>query len=515
MAQPAHTFSITAPGFMGLNLQDAPVDMDAKFALEANNCVIDKYGRIGSRKGWTTAHTTSAALGSNNIEALGELVSNTGARTVVAAGNNKLFRLVTTTLTELTYGGGGVAPVITANNWHTSCLNNAVMFFQEGYDPLIYDTDLSTTTYRRLSEHPTYAGTVPLGNVCISAYGRLWAARTTTDKNTLTWTDTLTHQKWTGGSAGSLNLLGVWPQGGDEIVSLATHNNMLIIFGLKQILIYSGANTPSTMVLADSISNAGCVGRDTVQNTPDDLLFLSSGGLRSLKRTIQERSAPLTSASRTVNDNILEYIDNENNGATIKSVYSPADSFYLLTFVTSQITYCFDTRAPMPDGSYRVTTWSGTVPKCYLYSLSRKLYFGQLGYIAEYGGYLDNASTYTMSYYTSWVDFGDPIRESILKRILLVLSGVSGQDLTIKWGFDYTSRTRNEQCNISDTPTPSEYDVAEYGIGEYTTGLVLSNVYVNAGGVGKVIQAGGECEVNGAEVSIQRIDIYTKDGAYK
>ena len=515
MAQPAHTFSITAPGFMGLNLQDAPVDMDAKFALEANNCVIDKYGRIGSRKGWTTAHTTSAALGSNNIEALGELVSNTGARTVVAAGNNKLFRLVTTTLTELTYGGGGVAPVITANNWHTSCLNNAVMFFQEGYDPLIYDTDLSTTTYRRLSEHPTYAGTVPLGNVCISAYGRLWAARTTTDKNTLTWTDTLTHQKWTGGSAGSLNLLGVWPQGGDEIVSLATHNNMLIIFGLKQILIYSGANTPSTMVLADSISNAGCVGRDTVQNTPDDLLFLSSGGLRSLKRTIQEKSAPLTSASRTVNDDILQYIDNENNEATIKSVYSPADSFYLLTFVTSQITYCFDTRAPMSDGSYRVTTWSGTVPKCYLYSLSRKLYFGQLGYIAEYGGYLDNAATYTMSYYTSWVDFGDPIRESILKKILMIVFGANNQTFNIKWGFDYISQTRAEQTTIASTSPLAEYNIAEYNIAEYTSGLALATVYVNAGGVGKVIQGGMECQVNGNQISIQRLDIYTKDGAYK
>ena len=515
MAQPSHTFSITAPGFMGLNLQDAPVDMDAKFALEANNCVIDKYGRIGSRKGWTTAHTTSAALGSNNIEALGELVDGAGARTVVAAGNNKLFKLVTTTLTELTYGGGGIAPVITASNWHISCLNNAVMFFQEGYDPLIYDIALSTTTYRRLSEHPSYTGTAPQGNVCISAYGRLWAARTTTNKNTLTWSDTLSHHNWTGGSSGSLNLLGVWPQGGDEIVSLAAHNNMLIIFGLKQILIYSGAATPSTMVLADSISNSGCVGRDTVQNTPDDLLFLSSGGLRSLKRTIQEKSAPLTLASRTVNDEILRYIDNEGTGSTIKSVYSPVDSFYLLTFVTSQFTYCFDTRSPMQDGSYRVTTWSGNVPKCYLYSLNRTLYLGQAGYIAEYGGYLDIGLTYTMSYYTSWVDFGDPIRQSIMKRISMVVSGATGQDITIKWGFDYTSRTRAEQCNIVETPVPAEYGIAEYGVDEYTTGLVLSDVYVNGGGVGRVIQAGGECVVNGAEVSVQRIDIYTKDGSYK
>jgi hypothetical protein len=500
---------------MGVNTADAPVDMDSKFALEANNCVIDKFGRIGSREGWTKAHTVSATLSTADVESIGELVENDGTRTIIATGNDKIFKLVGTTLTELTYGGGGAAPTITASNWQHCVINNGILFFQEGYDPLIYDTVLSTTTYRRVSEHPSYSGTVQLANTCISAYGRIWNARTTTDKNTLQWSDTLTHHKWTGGSAGTLNVYGVWPQGGDEIVALAAHNNKLIIFGLKQILIYSGAATPSTMALEDSISNSGCVGRDTVQNTPDDVIFLSSGGLRSLKRTIQERSAPLTVASRTVNDDIKAYLANENGGTTIKSIYSPTHSFYLLTFVNSLITFCFDTRVAMPDGSYRATTWSGTVPKCYCYSLGRKLYFGQAGYIAEHGGYLDDASTYSMSYYTSWADFGDPIRESILKRVAMTVFGANNQIFNVKWGFDYISQTRAEQTTIAASGALAEYDVAEYNIGEYTLGLTLATVYVNAGGAGKVIQAGVECEVNGNQISIQRLDIYTKDGAYK
>lgn len=515
MAQPSHTFSVTAPGFMGLNSQDSSVDMDAKFALEANNCVIDKFGRVGSRKGWTTAHTTSAALGSNNIESIGELVESNGTRTIVAAGNNKLFKLVGTTLTELTYGGGGSAPTITASNWQTCVLQNGILFFQEGYDPLIYDTALSTTTYRRISEHPTYAGSAPQANAAISAYGRIWAGRTPTAKNVLQWTDTLTHQKWSGGTAGSLDLYGVWPQGGDEIVALAAHNNTLVIFGTKQVLIYSGANNPSTMALQDAISNSGCVGRDTVQNTPDDLVFLSAGGLRSLKRTIQEKSAPLTTASRTVNDDIQQHIANAVSSSTMKSVYSPVDSFYLLTFTTSQITYCFDTRAPLPNGAYRVTTWSGVVPKCYCYSMDRVLYFGQAGYIVKYDGYLDNGSTYRMSYYTSWIDFGDPVRTSILKKISTTVFGAFNQVITYKWGFDYIGQSRSEQTIVGDAVVPAEYGVAEYGIAEYTAGLLVDTLSTNAGGAGKVIQTGIECEVNGAQLSIQRLDVYTKDGAYK
>lgn len=515
MAQPTHTYSITAPGFMGLNTQDASVDLDPKFALEANNCVIDKFGRVGSRNGWTAANTTSATLGSNSIGAIGELIDSVGTKTVVAAGNNKLFKLVGTTLTELTYGGGGATPTITANNWQTCILQSCILFFQIGYDPLIFDTAVSSTTYRRLNEHASYTGTVPLANCAISAYGRIWAANTTTDKNTVTWSDTLTFQKWTAGSSGSLNLYGVWPQGGDEIVALAAHNNFLIIFGSKQILIYSGAATPSTMVLSDAISNAGIVGRDCVQATPDDLAYLSRGGLRSIKRTIQEKSAPIVTLSKNINDDIIRYIGNETTGATIKSIYVPSTSYLLFTFVESDITYCFDTRSPLQDGSYRATTWTGITPSCYCYSLTNKLYFGQPGYIALLGGYQDNGASYRMSYYTSWVDFGDPIKTSILKKIAVTLFGAASQIFTYKWGFDYVSQIRSEQVTLTSVATISYYDVSEYNIGEYDTGASVNVVTANAGGSGKVIQAGIEADVSGVQISVQRFDIYTKDGAYK
>jgi len=505
-----------SPSFAGLNTQDAPVDMDSKFALEANNCIIDKYGRVGSRKGWTTTHTTLAALGTNNVEAIGELIQQGGTRTIVCAGNGKLFKKSGTTLIELTYGGGGVAPTITTNKWQICGLNEAILFFQEGYDPLIFDALLSTTTYRRVSEHPTYAGTAPKANCSIAAYGRIWAARSDTDRETLQWTDSLTHQKWSGGSAGSLDLRSVWPQGGDEIVALAAHNNSLIIFGSRQVLIYTGAKDPSTMTLSDAIGNSGCVGRDTVQNTPTDVVFLSSGGLRSLARTIQEKSAPLSLASRMVNDDLLTYLANESNGTTMRSVYSPPDQFYLLHFGTSGTTYCFDMRSQMEDGSYRVTTWTSIAPQSFYYSAGdRILYLGKAGYIAKYYGYSDNGTQYRMSYYTPWLDFGDPVRTSILKKINMTMFGTVNQAVIYKWGFDYKSATRSATATITDTVAPAEYNIAEYGIAEYSQNLVVKSIAMNVGGVGKVIQMGFECQVTSYPLSVQRIDIYTKDGAYK
>lgn len=512
MAEAINPFSITAPGYMGLNTQDAPVDMNQQFALEANNCVIDKFGRVGARKGWTPAHTTNVDLGSGNVEAIGEYVAQNGDRTIICAGNWYIFKLSAGTLVTLTYGGGGAAPTISANNWQMASLNGALTLFQEGYDPLIYDPALSTTAFRRVSEHPSYSGTIPQGNCGISAYGRLWTARTSTDKNTVTWCDLLIHYKWTGGSAGSLNLTGVWPHGGDEIVALATHNNSLFIFGTKQILIYTGADDPATMVLSDSIANTGCVGRDTVQNTGADIIFLSDSGLRSVMRTIQEKSAPLRNLSRNVNNDILDYLNNEGGGTTIKSAYSPIDSFYLLTFINSSVTYCFDTRGALEDGSARTTVWPNVRHRAYHYSKERVLYLGQAGYLGTYDTYYDNAVTYRMSYYTSWIDFGNPVMTSILKKIVMTIFGVLNQTVVYKWGFDYSSGSASQPVIIDTTGLPAEYNIAEYSEAEYSRTTLVKSLSVNAGGAGKVIQIGAEAQLLGFPISIQRVDIFTKDG---
>jgi hypothetical protein len=516
MAQAIQTFSISAPGFFGLNTQDSPLDLAAGFALTATNCVIDQYGRIGSRKGWTRVNSSSGNLGANDVGVIHELVQTDGTLTVLFAGNNKLFKLGTSNaVTELTYGGGGTTPSITANNWQCASLNGITYFFQLAHDPLIYDPAVSTTTYRRVTEKTGYAGTVPSGNLAISAFGRLWVANTSSDKTTITFSDLLTGHIWTGGTSGSLNVNQIWPNGADEVQALAAHNGFLFIFGKRQILVYQGATAPATMSLSDTIGGIGCLGRDTVQTTSSDVIFLSNSGLRSLMRTIQEKSAPERDISKNVRNDLMTDVAAQTL-ANIKSVYSEREGFYLLTMPTTQSAYCFDTKLMLQDGSSRVTTWDSIAPTAFLSRRNGDLYIGKNGYIGLYGGYQDYESSYRMLYYTNQADLGNPNQTSILKKISIVIIGGTNQTVTFKWGFDF----RNNYLSVNRSiPTQgiAEYNIAEYGanattVAYYSNGIALNTLSVSATGTGKVVQTGYESNIYGAELSIQKIEIQAKNG---
>lgn len=516
MSQNIVPFSVSAPGFYGLNLSDSPVDLTPNFALEAYNCVIDKSGRIASRKGWIKAHSSAnTELSTSNVSCIGELIQVDGTATTVCAGGAYLFKLASaTTLTTLTYGGGAVAPTIAASNWQFCFLNGVAMFWQRGYDPLIYDPAVSATTFRRLNEKAGTAGTIYQCNTAISAYGRVWAADTSSDKSTVVWSDLLTPHIWSGGTSGSLDLRNVWPMGGDEIVAMAAHNGYLFIFGKAQILIYEGADVPSTMRLKDSIVGVGCIARDSVQNIGEDVYFLSDAGVMSLLRVIQEKSSPMRQISKNVHEDLKAAVTAETL-ANIKSGFSAVNNMYLLTMPASQKTYCFDTRSPLQDGAARCTLWSGVTSKAFYETASRKFYLGKPGYIGEYSGYTDNTSAYRMLYYTTWVDFGNPIRTSILKKIFMDIIGGRNQSLVYKWGFDFLSAGYSQTVAIPATAVAvSEYNVSEYNIAEYSGTLGVNRISVNASGSGRVIQVGIEVEINGYELSIQKIDIYTKDGRY-
>ena len=512
MSQQVTTFSISAPGFAGLNLQDSPVDLPANWALEANNCVIDKSGRVAARKGWDRAHTANTELSTSNVTCLGELVQTDGTATTVAAGGAYLFKLGGTTLTTLTYGGGGVAPTISASNWQFCFLNGVAMFWQEGYDPLIYDPAVSATQFRRLNEKTGTAGTVYQCNTAISAYGRVWAASTSSDKSTVVWSDLLTPHIWTGGTSGSLDLRQIWPDGGDEIVALAAHNSYLFIFGRHQILIYEGADVPATMRLKDSIVGIGCIARDSVQNIGEDVWFLSDTGVRSLLRTIQEKSAPIRQISKNVHDDLMGYITAETL-ASIKSGFSAVNSLYLLTMPTSNITYCFDTRQQLQDGAARVTKWPGTTSKAFYETKGRRFFMGKAGYIGEYAGYLDDTSTYRMTYYTTWIDFGNPIQKSILKKTRLTCIGGNDQAISIKWAYDFVSAYFSENVSTPMSLLAAEYGVSEYNsTAEYAGSVDVNVVSANGMSQGQVLQFGFETDINDAAFSVQKIDLLTKNG---
>jgi hypothetical protein len=541
MSKALQVSSVSAPGFLGLNTQDPSLEISNGFAGIATNCVIDKFGRVGARQGYQKINTSSGALGANQITVIHELIQTDGTLTVLFFGNGKLFKLGLATagavaeyniaqygsnatplaeytqgvaglgtVLELTYGGGGTAPTFNAGNWQAASLNGIVYFFQKNNDPIIYDPAVSTTTYRRVSEKTGYAATVPQANTAISAYGRIWAANTVTNNTTVYFSDLLAGHVWSTGTSGSLDVSRVWPNGADEVMGLAAHNGFLYIFGRRQILIYANATTPSTMTLSDTISSLGCIARDTIQNTGKDVVFLSGSGLRSVLRTVQEKSAPLGDLSKNIRNDFLATVESESE-TQLRAVYSEQNGFYLLTCPTAEKVFCFDTKATLEDGSYRVTVWDSITPQSFCSRRNGDLLIGKTGFVTKYTGYQDGGLPYRMQYYTNNADLGNDGQTSIIKKIKVLVIGGSNQAISVFWGYDFSSSYQSQTISISPQSV-SEYGIAEYNIAKYTTGVILQELTAYGSGSGKVVQTGFEIYINGFPISFQKIEIQTKTG---
>ena len=512
MSQQLQPLTVAAPAFFGLNTEESPVGMSPNFASVADNCVIDKRGRIGAREGYSNVTTNgSSVLGSSRgIETVFEYTSFAGVTTVFSAGNNKIFT-GTTTLTEVTLPGGYS---ISANNWKITSFNNDVYFFQSGHAPLRSAAGSTTLT--------TVSG-APQANEVVSAFGRLWAADVVGDKHTVHVTSLLDGTQWSGGSSFSINITQFWPEGYDEIVALTEHNGLFIIFGKHSMLIYDGAqggagsattgvpaSADSTIFLKDTVEGVGCIERDSVQATGNDILFLSNRGVMSLGRLIQEKSLPLRDVSKNVRTDLMELVKFES--LPIKSIYSPDHAFYLLTLPSSNTVYCFDVRAPLEDGSFRATTWSGFMPLSFGNIAGNGFYAGLSTGLVKYGGYLDNTSTYTMSYFSQPLDFGQPSLVKFLKKFNINVIGGALSTATLNWGYDYTENYSKQSFTFAEYAT-AQFNVSEFNTtAEFAGGVDVNTPKVNTTGSGNVVTIGVTSVINNNPLSIQKIDILAKIG---
>ena len=537
MAKPLQTSTISAPGFLGVNTQESSVDLASGYALEAYNCVIDKFGRIGARRGWQKQNaSTNADLLTNDIEFLFELPETS---TVLAGGNNKLFSFASGTITtESVYDNAGTSTIsytISGNDWSASSIvygegpdiSPHAYVCQAGHAPLVYHklgsghAHTGSYGFQVLDDGTNAVGSVPTPysgnetqfqpNFVLGAYGRTWWADIAGDTQTVYFSALLDGTNLSTGDSGYLSLVDVFPNG-DEVVGLAAHNGFLIIFGKRNIAVYANPIDVTRLELVDLIANVGCIARDSIVNTGTDVMFLSDTGVRSIARVIQEKSAPINDISFNVRDDLVSYVASESNKEKIKAAYYPRDAFYLLTLPSSNYVFCFDLRARLQNGAARVTIWDSLKPKSLLVTYGGDLLIGKEGYIGKYFGFLDNDSTYRLRYYTNYFDLGNPTSLKFLKKGTFVVIGGIGQDVALKYGFDYIDSFRSITKTLATGAAVSEYNIAEYGIDEYTSGLKLEEVKANLGGSGSIIQLGFEADINQNPLSIQKIDVYLKSG---
>ena len=514
-------------GFLGLNTQEAGVTLESGYATKAINCIIDKSGRLGSRRGWSFITTNSSTLGTNYLESIFEFIDVDRSSTFISIGNLKLFT-GDVTLTEQPVKAANqttnVSLTFTGNRWQICQLAEGAGMGASMYGFLAQNGN-PMLVYRRTSHAGAYIfqqigdyGTKPTGvttfdpDCVLSAFGRIWTAGVTGAKSTIYFSKLLDGSVFTGTGSGLLDVASVIGNN-DEIVALASHNGFLVIFCRNNIIIYNNPSDPTStsFSLQDVITNVGCIARDSVQATGTDLIFLSKGGLRSLNRVINEKSAPMRDLSANIRDDLISYIAGETL-TNIKSAYFERDAFYLLMLPgLKQIIY-FDLRQTLPNGAARPTIWTDMTPKAFCATADRNLYMGMAGGIAKYTGYSNNGASYRLEYYTQNTDFGLPYSLKFLKKAKVIVIATGSQDMVVKYGFDYKTNYTSRTYTKDFVGGSSEFNLAEYNIGEYTAGTAIAEIDLNLGGSGKILQFGVEATIDGAPVSLQQLTVYIKTG---
>ena len=559
MSQPQQNIAVRAPGFMGMNTQDSPIEQELSFASIADNCVIDKNGRIAARKGFVGITTNPSILSGNKIETVFEFIDDNGNEYLFACGNNTIYLQDTTGVTQVdsngaypkTVGSGPLSamtievghPGITANNWQIVSFAGKCYFVQANHEPLVFDPlgythAASTTTLYRWAQDwgdldvppvPSDGGSLGYPNTVTAGFGQLIVGDFDGDKSLASWSNLADGESWSSGApsggGGSIDLMEFWPYGYDSLVTIRAHNNFIIYFGKRSILVYTLPQNNSgfnDQYLVDTVEGIGCIARDSVQPTGTDLYFVDATGVRTFGRTVQEKSMSIGDLSYHVRSDFklaltYEPVDD------IKSVYHPEDSFYAVFLPSNPKTYVFDTRQMVDGFKARATQWINVVPVCSCRSETRQTWFGGAGGVYLYTGYNDSrvenddttriVQSINIEYFTHPQTFGSPAQLKFPKQVDVTAIGGTDVQLCLNWAYDYGT-VFEELCQLFTSGKVAFYnDEAEYGtIYEYSGGSGINRLKYNIWGHGVNVRVGFKANTNGAPLSIQELNIQTLMG---
>ena len=503
-------------GVNGLNTQTNPTALDPSWLTKAENVILRESGRISARKGMNQLVANNAQ--SLKIGALGYYKDDSINRTFAAIGDSIYevdFGTPTAAFTSVHQVTGA------DSNWQFVNFNRKLYAFQKGVTPIEYDG----TNWSDVTTAPS-AMTLFDPNCAMGYYGRIWAGGVNEESDVLFYTDILQGNEWleaVDNTAGYIDLKTVW--GDDEIVAVAPFYGQLVIFGKRNIAIYKGPTDPDDLTqfgLTEVIRGVGCVARDSVKAIGDDLVFLSPTGLRSLSRTTELDKVPLSDYSVNVKDTLIRHTE---KSANVKACYVENEGIYLMTFVDLCVTYVFDFKHFTPNKAPRVTmfNWNDErEPTSMIYTPHRGFLVGQKqGGIAAYDGYKDRdystpGNSYNASFSSVWLDLGDSVAASLLKKMKMIIEGGAGTTMNIRWYKDYglTSSTTPVLLNPVATGTPALWGASGslYMTSKYTPIYSLKEYNVPLSGSAKHLKIEMNIESNGSAFSLQDLTLLHKQG---
>lgn len=513
MSNPIQPLVLRAPGIGGLNFEGEEVRSNPAFARIAENCVYDEGGRLCARKGYNQLTTGGNELsGTPDIGQLHMLDTSSGNKLLLTAdvSGNKIYEVApsySAAPTDVT----GTASTSGTTYWQFQNFNDKVVAAQSG------NTMIVKSYAGNFAPISASSGTVPDGDCVHSAFGRLWAQKgdTGTGLNIIAYCALLDETDWGGAGSGEINVLGTAgavATGYDELVAISSFDTYLVAFLRNSIVIYSNAGSPGTLAIEKVIQGVGCIARDSVQQTGDDIIFLSATGLRSLRSTIQsEGNLEFADMSKNVRRELVQ-LARQVTSDTIKSAWFPEDALYLIR--TNTTIWAFDlkdrTAATGSDNQPRITQFPDTGWTA-MYGWEGDLYLGSAGTVGEYANYQDAGSSYEMKWQSVWADFDAPVLK-MLKKIICVLEAAGQQSVTFLWEMDYGESAGSSTKTTTGETAVAEWGLAEWGLAEWSGQTPLTRLNVHGSRTGETISFGLTTTINGDNVCIEQMTVYVAPG---
>lgn len=487
---------VDAPGSLGLYLQAQQAVLTPKYCIEASNCIVDQFGRIAARNGRTTI-TNSAASG--QVRSIFEYLTSTGQSTSIVGFDGGIS-------SSLTAPSGsslvGTITSVASGRWFFQNFFNKCIGFQAGQKPIVMQSPIGT-----FSNIVESSGSAPQGGVGFCGLGRVWGMAA--DGFTLQWCALGDETNWAAGDSGSIDLRKVWPKGMDTVTAIAAFGQRLVIFGLRQILMYGSADATvldldvTQIQIIDTIENVGCISQWTVahvggEEEQSDLLFCSQLGIQSLQRLVLiSGSHPIQQLSKKCRDAIVAQLSGEASASAISGYYSPTNGFYALSLPTNQYTWIADMRHTYEDEDgdlvCRMTRWPfGTTAMVEFAegANTRANYFASstTGKVVQYvAGGGDDAALYTVTLQLPWMDLGQDYasRLKALKRVGALLYSASSRQVTFTWYADFSANAVGSKVLTTTGGTGAQWGIAQWGIDQWGGAGLLTLLYANASGQGQ------------------------------
>jgi hypothetical protein len=399
-----------------------------EYALDLLNAVFGANGQVETRNGFVAY---SSAWSSGTPLQIFEYLAADGTSRIIASTSSDLFEVTSSAKTSRK---GALTP--SGGDWKFINFNGKVLGWQAGHTPIV------KTGAGDFAAITASTGTLPDGNAACSAFGRVWAVDD--DKQTIRYCALLDETKWAVADGGGvIDMRTVWTQGMDEVVAIEAFGSQLVVFGRRHIILWADGSgsqlglTPINMYVTDTVDFVGALSRNAVCLVGElDVVFWSDSGIRSLRRTVQERASPHTDLCPK---NRL-YIAAGVSVATrndIRMAYHAKGGFVLALAPLYDQILCLDVRQLVTGqvSEARLTEW-GLDASALGTTRDQELLLGLTDKVGTYSGYRDFTVAFTMTINSGWIDVRGEERRKQALKLLRGFTNKSETTVTYRRDFD-------------------------------------------------------------------------------